>query len=53
VFGLETGGRTESILMPLLPEVRQHDIRRRSREAALIEALPLTDWLPARGSRPL
>lgn len=42
LFGLDTGGRTESILMSLPPEVRwtsNYDARPGTREAALLEIL--------------
>jgi coproporphyrinogen III oxidase len=48
VFGLETGGRTESILMSLPPRVRwvyDHHPAPGSREAAVVEALRHSrDW---------
>jgi coproporphyrinogen III oxidase len=48
VFGLETGGRTESVLMSLPPAVRwpyDHRPEPGSREAALVEALRRPrDW---------
>ena len=49
VFGLESGGRTESILVSLPPRVRwdyQHQPEGGSREAALLEALRTPrDWV--------
>ena len=49
VFGLETGGRTESILMSLPPRVRWvygHAPAPGSREAALLEVLRAPrDWV--------
>lgn len=48
VFGLKTGGRTESILMSLPPLARwvyDHRPAPGSREAALFEYLKPTDWL--------
>ncbi len=49
VFGLETGGRTESILMSLPPRVRWvygHEPAPGSREAALLEVLRTPrDWV--------
>ena len=50
VFGLRSGGRTESILMSLPPLVRwdyDHRPLPGSREAALAEALLPRDWLAA------
>ena len=48
VFGLKTGGRTESILMSLPPMARwvyAHTAEAGSREAKLQEFLKPTDWL--------
>jgi len=48
VFGLETGGRIESILMSLPPLVRWDyapQIEPGSREEALVRSLVATDWL--------
>lgn len=51
LFGLQSGGRTESILMSMPPEVRwtyQHQPEAGSAEARLLtDFLPVRDWLTA------
>ena len=48
LFGLQSGGRTESILMSLPPKVEwhyQYELKTGSREAALSQYLKPIDWL--------